>query len=103
MVLNSIRELKGRVSFMTQDFYAPQTVQADVVYYRWSLRCWADKYCILALKAQVPALKPGARVIIQDVILPEPGAAPLWKERNARFVAYNLNFAKLILTDRCDT
>jgi hypothetical protein len=81
-----LRELKGRVTFEAHDFFAPQTVQADVIYYRWALRNWGDKYAILALRAQIPALKPGARVIIQDVILPEPGTAPMWKERIARFV-----------------
>lgn len=86
VLLMCTRELKERVTFEEHDFFAPQTVQADVFYFRWTLRNWADKYCVLALKAQIPMLKPGARVIIQDVIMPEPGAAPLWKEKNARFV-----------------
>jgi O-methyltransferase domain len=96
-VLMPIRELKGRVTFMAHDFFAPQTVQADVIYYRWSLRNWADKYCILALQAQIPMLKPGARIIIQDVILPEPGAAPLWKEKNARYVIRSPAFPSLAI------
>ncbi|ROW02484.1 hypothetical protein VMCG_06063 [Cytospora schulzeri] len=58
--------------------------EANVIFFRWSLRNWADKYCVMALKAQVPVLKPGARIIIQDTIMPEPGAVPLWKEKNAR-------------------
>ncbi|KUI71081.1 6-hydroxytryprostatin B O-methyltransferase [Cytospora mali] len=77
-------ELKRRVTFMPHDFFAPQTVEVDVIYFRWSLRSWADKYCVLALQAQIPVLKPGARIIIQDIILPEPGTGPLWKEKNAR-------------------
>lgn len=55
-------------------------------YFRWSLRNWADKYSISALRTLVPGLKPGGRVVIQDTIMPEPGAAPLWKEKNARSV-----------------
>ncbi|KAH8646476.1 S-adenosyl-L-methionine-dependent methyltransferase [Tricladium varicosporioides] len=77
-------EVKGRVTFEPHDFFAPQTIKGDVFYFRWVLRNWADKYCILALKAQIPMLKHGARVIIQDIIMPEPGAAPLWKEKSAR-------------------
>jgi hypothetical protein len=99
-VLMPLMELASRVTFMAHDFFAPQTVQADVIYYRWALRNWSDKYCILALKAQIPMLKPGARVIIQDVIMPEPGAAPMWKERIARFVIPNV-YIRSILTISC--
>ena len=76
------------MTFEEHDFFAPQTVEADAFFFRWSLRNWADKYCVLALRALIPKLKQGARVIIQDVILPEPGVGPLWKERNARFVIH---------------
>ena len=31
---------------------------------------WADKYCIKILHNLVPALRPGARVIIHERILP---------------------------------
>ncbi|EPE26281.1 S-adenosyl-L-methionine-dependent methyltransferase [Glarea lozoyensis ATCC 20868] len=77
-------ELKGRVTFEAHDFFAPQIVNADVVFFRWVLRTWGDKYCIAALKAQLPMLKSGARVVVQDMILPEPGKGPFWKERAAR-------------------
>lgn len=78
-------ELKGRVTIVPHDsFFASQTVAADVFLFRWSLRNWADKHCIMALRAQIPMLKSGGRVIIQDIILPEPGAGPLWRERSAR-------------------
>ncbi|KAG8169256.1 hypothetical protein KVR01_000001 [Diaporthe batatas] len=78
------QEVKGRVSFQPHDFFAPQTETADVYYYRWTLRNWADKHAINALRALLPGLKPGGRVIIQDQIMPEPGTVPLWKEKNAR-------------------
>lgn len=61
-------------------------------YFRWSLRNWADKYNISALKALFPGLKPGGRVVIQDTIMPEPGAAPLLKEKNARLVCHAEGF-----------
>ncbi|THV44382.1 hypothetical protein BGAL_0657g00010 [Botrytis galanthina] len=77
-------ELKGKVTFEPHDFFAPQTTSADVFYFRWTLRNWADKYSILALKAQLPVLKPGNRLIIQDNILPEPGTGPAWREKAAR-------------------
>lgn len=83
-------ELKKRVHFMAHDFFAPQTVQADVFYFRWILHNWADKYCVLILRAQIPALKPGARIIIQDTCMPEPGTVPLWRERDLRAEDLNM-------------
>jgi hypothetical protein len=78
------REVKGRVTFEEHEFFAPQTVDADVIYFRWTLRTWADRYCIAALKAQISKLKAGARIIVQDMILPEPGQGPAWKEKIGR-------------------
>ncbi|TEY28929.1 hypothetical protein BOTCAL_0989g00010 [Botryotinia calthae] len=78
------KELKGKVTFEPHDFFAPQTTSADVFCFRWTYRNWAYKYSILALKAQLPVLKPGNRLIIQDNILPEPGTGPAWREKAAR-------------------
>lgn len=36
-------ELKGRISFMEHDLFAPQPIQADVYYIRWVLHNWPDK------------------------------------------------------------
>jgi hypothetical protein len=35
---------------------------------------WSDKYCVKILKALIPALAPGARVLIMDAVLPEIGS-----------------------------
>jgi O-methyltransferase domain len=78
-------DLASRVKFMAQDFFAPQTVQADVYYFRWILHNWSDKYCILILRAQIPVLKPGARIVIQDTCMPEPGSIARWKEKDLRY------------------
>ncbi|KAK5138418.1 hypothetical protein LTR08_000004 [Meristemomyces frigidus] len=56
------------VTFMAHDFFAPQPVEgADVYLFRWIL-----------------ALKPGARVLIMDAVLPPVGTVPNAIERNAR-------------------
>jgi hypothetical protein len=89
-------ELKGRVHFMAHDFFAAQTIQADVFYFRWILHNWADKYCILILRAQIPGLKPGSRIVIQDTCMPEPGTVPLWRERDLRLV-----FHSELMSDLC--
>jgi hypothetical protein len=79
-------EVKDRVKFMAHNFFMPQTVSADVYFFRWIMHNWSDKYCIRMLKALIPELKPGARIVIQDSCMPEPGTGPLWRERDLRLV-----------------
>lgn len=76
-------DLQERVKFMAHSLFAPQLVQgADVYYLRWILHNWSDKYCILILRALLNALKHGAKVIIQETLMPEPGTVALWREKN---------------------
>ncbi|KAI3337281.1 S-adenosyl-L-methionine-dependent methyltransferase [Xylariaceae sp. AK1471] len=70
-------ELRDRVTFSAHDMFAPQLIQADVYYFRWTLHNWSDKNCIRILRAQLPALKPGVRIIIQDTCMPELGTMAL--------------------------
>lgn len=55
---------------MYSDFFTQQPVTADVYYFRSIFHNWADKYCIRILQNLVPALKPGARIVIHERILP---------------------------------
>lgn len=80
-------QLKGRVEFMKHDLFEPQTVQADVYFFRMVFRNWGDKYAVQALKAQIPVLRPGVRILIQDVCMPEQDTIPLWRERIQRYAA----------------
>ncbi|KAI0520797.1 S-adenosyl-L-methionine-dependent methyltransferase [Xylaria bambusicola] len=64
------KHLRNRVTFMAHDFFKPQPVSADVYYFRSIFHNWADKYCIKILQNLVPALRPGAKVIIHERILP---------------------------------
>lgn len=52
------------------DFFDPQTVKADVYYFRSVFHNWADKYCIKILQNLVPSLKSGARIVIHERVLP---------------------------------
>lgn len=83
--------LRNRIRFAPHDMFAPQTAEADVYYLRWILHNWSDKYCRLILQALIPALKKGARVLVQDTCMPEPGDIPLWREKDLR--AADLNMA----------
>jgi hypothetical protein len=74
----------GRVSFMPYSFFTPQTVSADVYLIKQCLHNWPDHYCVCILKNQVPALKPGARLVIVDSVVPPPGDMSLMDERTVR-------------------
>lgn len=74
-------ELGDRVSFMAHDFFKAQPLRgADVYHFRWMFHDWPDKYCILLLRALVPALKTGARVVVSDFVVPELGTAGWYQE-----------------------
>ncbi|KAH9889151.1 S-adenosyl-L-methionine-dependent methyltransferase [Xylariomycetidae sp. FL2044] len=63
-------DLRDRVKFAAHDFFREQPVAADVYYFRSIFHNWADKYCVKILQSLRPALKPGARIIIHERILP---------------------------------
>lgn len=78
-------DLAGCVQFMTHDFLTEQPVQgADVYFFRWIFHNWSDKYCVKILKSLIPALKPGAKIVINDNVLPQPGVLSQWQEARLR-------------------
>jgi trans-aconitate methyltransferase len=72
--------LQSRIRFEVHDLFALQTVQADVFFLRWILHNWPDKYCFMILRALIPVLRQGVRILIQDTLMPEPGQVPRWME-----------------------
>lgn len=66
--------LAERVTFTTHDFFDRQPVVAGAYLFRQVLQAVSDKDAIKMLRALIPALRPGARIIINDSILPPPGA-----------------------------
>ncbi|KAL2005746.1 hypothetical protein VTN00DRAFT_10239 [Thermoascus crustaceus] len=77
-------DIQGRVEFQAHDFFTEQPVKADVYLLRNVFHNWSDSHAIRILKAMVPALKPGARIVINDYLLPEPGTMSPMKERAVR-------------------
>lgn len=64
--------LDVKVKFMAHSFFDEQPVKgADVYFSRWCFHNFSDKYCLQILSALIPALKPGARVLIMDSVLPD--------------------------------
>jgi SAM-dependent methyltransferase len=87
-VIENCKEEEGlSVKFMAHDFFEEQPVKdADVYLFRWIFHNWPDKYCIKILKALIPALKKGARILVMDFVMPPPGVLPNEVERKLRQV-----------------
>ncbi|KAJ8064638.1 hypothetical protein OCU04_006961 [Sclerotinia nivalis] len=80
------QDISDRVTFMAHDFFTRQpVVGADVYLFRCVLHNHSDKYCVEILRCLVPALKPGARIIIAESVVPLPGQVSKYKEWLIRY------------------
>ncbi|KUI71834.1 6-hydroxytryprostatin B O-methyltransferase [Cytospora mali] len=66
-------EVANRVRFMVHDFLTPQPIRAAVYYFRSVFHNWPDKYCVKILRELIPVLEPGAKIVINDSVMPGPG------------------------------
>lgn len=86
-----ISKMSDRIAFMNHDFFTEQPINGASVYFmRQILHDWSDSYAIRILKALVPALKSGSRVLINEQILLQPGTIPIYKDRTFRSVPLKL-------------
>ncbi|KAG5913039.1 Alpha-1,3-mannosyltransferase cmt1 [Claviceps africana] len=77
--------IADRVRLEAHDFFQEQPVKdADVYFFRWIIHNYSTPYAVNLLKNLVPALKPGARIVINDHCLREPGSENPWDERIMR-------------------
>lgn len=59
---------------MAHDMFSEQPVKgADAYYFRKVIRDWLKTECVEILRSLLPAMKPGARVLVSDYVLPPPG------------------------------
>ena len=98
-------ELLGRVEFRAHDFFEEQDVKgAEVYLFRWILHDWPDAYVVRILRALVPALKKGAKVVVNDNVAPgQAGCLPLGADRFVRYVGFVMT-RRDVVADRllCD-
>ena len=80
-----------RIKFMEHDFFTEQPVSADVYLFRIVFHNWSDANVIKILKSTIPAMRPGARIVLNDYLIPELGTLPPTKEREVRYV-FNIKF-----------
>lgn len=80
-------DLQQRITFREHDFFQPQPVHdADVYFFCHVLHDWSDEDCIRIIRALLPALKNGARVLVSEGVMPEPPAtrSVLLEDRQVR-------------------
>ncbi|GME34191.1 O- protein [Neofusicoccum parvum] len=77
--------LADRISFLAHDMNDVQpVVGADIYLFRHVFPNWSKKYCVKFLKNLVPAMTPGAKVLLSEGCLVEPGVLPYWEEKYLR-------------------
>lgn len=80
--------LQDRISFQAHDLFQEQPIKdADVYLLRLVLHDWSDKYSKMIIRSLIPALKPGAKVVVSDRVIPGRNEVHYLVEREARFVA----------------
>jgi trans-aconitate methyltransferase len=79
-------DMADRVSFMSHNLFEPQTISTDAYFFRWIFHNWSDQHCLRILKAQLPVLMPGNRLMVQEVLMQEAGTIAQWKAKDSRYV-----------------
>ncbi|KAL4816688.1 S-adenosyl-L-methionine-dependent methyltransferase [Aspergillus spinulosporus] len=78
--------LRPRITFQEHDFFTPQPEEADIYLLRFILHDHPDSTAIDIVKNLIPAMRQGARLIINDGVYPEVNTLPKGEERIARIM-----------------
>ncbi|KAJ9399551.1 hypothetical protein DTO282F9_3425 [Paecilomyces variotii] len=65
--------LQDRVQFMSHDMFQPQPIAADAYILRLICHDWPDVASSQILRQLVPAMRDGARIILVEAVMLEPG------------------------------
>lgn len=65
--------LARRISYEAHDMFQDQTRQSDAFLLRLVLHDWSEEYARKILKALIPGMRSGTKVLVQDMILPGHG------------------------------
>ncbi|OJJ97232.1 hypothetical protein ASPACDRAFT_46085 [Aspergillus aculeatus ATCC 16872] len=77
--------VESRIEFQAHDFFHEQPVKgADVYFLRLVLHDWSDKYALQILRALIPALESGAKVVVNDRVVPGRHEVHYLVERETR-------------------
>jgi 6-hydroxytryprostatin B O-methyltransferase len=86
------------VSFQAHSFLEPQPVVADLYLFRMVFHNWCDQGARRIIRALLPVLRPGARVVAIEYVMPKIGSAPIYAEvatRRLDNVMYSLMKGKV--------
>jgi AraC-like DNA-binding protein len=86
-LLQQTAGVSDRVQFCPHSFFDPQPESsrgAAVYFLRNIMHNWPDLYCQKILKTIVEAMGPGSRLVICDIVLPEPNTIPGTQEARVR-------------------
>lgn len=76
--------VRNRIEFMEHDFFTPQPMTAEVYVFRQIFHNWPDAHVVKILRQLIPGLRRGSRVVVHEMILPEPGTMSLMQDRQIR-------------------
>ncbi|KAK8040179.1 hypothetical protein PG993_008590 [Apiospora rasikravindrae] len=90
--------ISSRLKYREYNFFTEQVVHgADVYVFRTVLHDWPDKQAIQILRTQVPALKPGARILVNDMCIEEGSSSQASGEaqlrRQSQFITILTHFS----------
>lgn len=81
-------DIRDRISFSKHDYFEAQPCRDMAAFIlRQCLHSWGDREAVKMLKAIVPGLEnsaPGTPLLINEVIMSEPGVQPRLKEQEQR-------------------
>lgn len=81
----SDNQSQGAVNFINYDFFTPQPIHAAQVYFlRQILHDWPDEQALKILRNQIEAMSRNSKLVIMDLIMPEPGELTILEERQSR-------------------
>lgn len=84
-IINSVPpHVASRVSLTTHDFFQPQPVIAKAYFFRHIFHAFPDQTAMKILRALIPSLRSGARIIINDLAMPAPGTVSRREEKSVR-------------------
>jgi 6-hydroxytryprostatin B O-methyltransferase len=78
---------RPNITFQVHDFFKPNTeTSADVYFLRHIIHDWSDSYASKILQNIASVMKPSARIVVMDIVVPEKGVLPWHTDRMIRYV-----------------
>ncbi|KAL3496089.1 S-adenosyl-L-methionine-dependent methyltransferase [Aspergillus germanicus] len=68
---------RPKISFQVHDFFKPNPeTSADVYFLRHIIHDWSDSYASKILRNIATVMKPTAKIVVMDIVVPEKGVLP---------------------------